>query len=121
GVCNRGELVAVAPMFSWGYGGDPEIIRVSFLGSGITDYLGMTADPKFVSDAARLVLAWLADRRGDWQLCDFQELRAGSPLLQASMPAGLCAEMAECSVCPVAAAPASMEELESRLGGAFRH
>src|SRR5207245_9551059 len=120
GVCNRGELVAVAPMFSWGYGGDPEIIRVSFLGSGITDYLGMTADPKFVSDAARLVLAWLADRRGDWQLCDFQELRAGSPLLQASMPAGLCPEMAQGRVCTATAAPASQQELADHPSGAYR-
>ena len=45
---NEGRnLVALAPLFFWGYGRNPEVIRVSFLGAGITDYLGMVAAPGF--------------------------------------------------------------------------
>jgi len=108
------RLVALAPMFTWGYGQQPQQICVSFLGSGITDYLGMTADPEFAAEAARLVLHWLADHRADWQICDLQELRAGSPLLETDIPARIEAVITECSVCPVA-------ELEARLPAAFRH
>src|SRR3954454_7806777 len=47
GVRDGRELVALAPLFFWGYGGCPEVIRVSFLGAGITDHLGMLAAPGY--------------------------------------------------------------------------
>ena len=40
-----GDLVALAPLFLWGYGSRPETIRVAFLGAGISDHLGMLAIP----------------------------------------------------------------------------
>src|ERR1700748_1298256 len=49
-VRDGGNLVALAPFFLWGYGGRPEIIRVSLLGSGITDHLGMPAAPDFAGE-----------------------------------------------------------------------
>jgi CelD/BcsL family acetyltransferase involved in cellulose biosynthesis len=154
---DHSRLVALAPLFFWGYHRQPESICVSFLGSGITDYLGMIAEPEFAAASARTILGWLAEHRQDWGVCDLQELRACSPLLACEAPelklntatlviagsplayahgsvqsgdrqgadaqrfAALCLEIQECSVCPVAAAPTTMEELEARLPGPFRH
>ena len=115
-----GTLAAFAPLFFWGYGGSPQVIRVSFLGAGITDYLGILAIGE-AGPAARLLFDWLAHKREPWDLCEFEEQRADSPLLHAEMPPTVDARREECSVCPVADAPAAMPEFESRLGAAFRH
>ncbi len=108
-----GRLVALTPMFFWGH----ESTCVSFLGSGITDYLGPIAEPEFGAEAAQRTLRWLADHAEEWRVCDLQELRAESPLLKTADSA----EISECSVCPVAPAPGTMEELEASLPGPFRH
>ncbi len=116
-----GHLAALAPFFLWGYSQTPESICVSFLGSGITDYLGMLAEPEFADSAARCVFDWLAANQRDWHVCDLQELRANSPLLRVEPPAGWSVVREECSVCPVVTAPATMEEFEAGLPSAFRH
>jgi CelD/BcsL family acetyltransferase involved in cellulose biosynthesis len=114
------RLVGLAPLFVWGFGGHPEIVRVSFLGAGISDHLGMIADPAFELEAARLVFDWLAETRDEWHVCDLEELRGGSPLLRTELPDGLIARHAPCSVCPVLTLPRSMNELLETLAPKFR-
>src|SRR5581483_10540819 len=65
-VRDRNELIAVAPFFLWGYGRHPEIVRVSFLGTGITDHLGITVDPRHDVEAARAILDHLANLPDEW-------------------------------------------------------
>jgi CelD/BcsL family acetyltransferase involved in cellulose biosynthesis len=112
------RLAALAPLFLWG--SHPDMVRLSFLGAGVTDHLGMLADPACAPPAARLVFDYLAGRRDDWQVCDLEELRPGSPLLRTEMPVELSARQAPCSVCPVLALPRSMEELVEKLAPKFR-
>lgn len=119
-VRRAGRLAAVAPFFLWGYGAKPEIVRLSFLGSGITDHLGIAADPEAELDAARAIYGWLAQTGGEWHVCDLQELRPGSPLLRAEPPAGLELRDAPCGVCPVLPLPASWDELVAGLDAKFR-
>ena len=114
------ELVALVPLFFWGYGGRPEIIQASFLGAGITDYLGIIAVPGFEIAGARLVFERLADIHDEWNLCDLEELRPGSPLLRAELPPGLAGRDAPAGVCPVMALPGSVEELLAGLQPKFR-
>lgn len=114
------DLVAVAPFFLWGYGGRPEIIRVSFLGAGITDHLGMIAAPARELEAARVVLEYLAATSGEWHVCDLQELHPRSPLLRCDVPRGLAAQDGPCGVCPVVALPRSNAELLAGLDAKFR-
>lgn len=114
-----GDLVAVAPFFLWGYGARPEIIRLSFLGSGITDYLGIVAAPEYESDAARAILERLA-ASDSWHVCDWQELRPGAPLLRAELPRGMTAQDGPCGVCPVIALPKSADDLMAGLDAKFR-
>ncbi len=115
-----GDTVALAPFFLWGFGARPEIIRVSFLGAGITDYLGIVADPEYQLDAARAILDHLAAASGLWHVCDLQELRPGSPLLRAELPHGMAAEDGPCGVCPVVALPETADDLMAGLDAKFR-
>jgi len=114
------ELVGLAPLFFWGYGGRPEIIRVSFLGAGITDHLGMLAAPGFEVAAARLVCERLLAIDREWQVCELEELRPGSPLLRAELPPGWIAHDAPAGVCPVLTLPATVDELYAGLQSKFR-
>jgi CelD/BcsL family acetyltransferase involved in cellulose biosynthesis len=95
--CSR--LVAVAPFFIWEPGVGPEARRLSFLGSGVSDYLGMTCLPEYRAEASEAVIRWVADPGAEWAEADLQELRPGSPLLQAAsiVPAA----PSECSACAV--------------------
>jgi CelD/BcsL family acetyltransferase involved in cellulose biosynthesis len=107
-------LRALAPFFLWGFGGKPERICLSFLGSGISDYLGMTADPELTGEAAATVLGWIAHCCPEWQVCDLEELREGDPLLRAAAAAGFA--VAPCSVCPVAPLDAGFRDsLDARF------
>src|SRR5262249_44204291 len=97
------RLIAVAPFFLWGQG------TLSFLGSGITDYLGLTCAPEWADEAAEAVIGWIIDRCAERQVCDLQELRAGSPLLRAA--ARCVPETAtRSSACPVLALRPSFVE-----------
>jgi CelD/BcsL family acetyltransferase involved in cellulose biosynthesis len=113
-------LVAVAPFFLWGYGRQPEIIRVSLLGAGISDHLGIVAAPEHELAAARAILDHLAAIADEWHVCDFQDLRPGCPLLRVEMPGGFAAQDGPSGVCPVLALPRSVDELQERLDAKFR-
>lgn len=114
------ELVGVAPLFLWGFQGRPPVARVSFLGTGITDHLGIVAAPERALEAARAVFESLSETRAEWHVCDLDELRPGSALLRAEPPSELIARHAPCGVCPVLALPRSMDELRAGLSSRFR-
>lgn len=114
------ELVGLAPLFRWGLGGRTPLARLSFLGAGVTDHLGMVAIPGRAVDAARGVLERLAETRSEWHVCDLDELRPGSALLRADPPPELVVQHAPCGVCPVLALPRSMDELRGTLSPKFR-
>jgi CelD/BcsL family acetyltransferase involved in cellulose biosynthesis len=119
-VRDRRELVALAPLFFWGFGGRPEIVRAAFLGAGITDHLGTLAAPGFEVEGARSVFDHLAATSDQWQVCDLEELRSGSPLLHVELPSGLSGRQAPSGVCPVLALPKSADELYAGLQPKFR-
>jgi CelD/BcsL family acetyltransferase involved in cellulose biosynthesis len=94
--------IAVAPFFLWGNG------MLSFLGSGISDYLGLTCAAEWAEEAAEAVVGWIIDPCAEWQVCDLQELRAGSPLLRAATRLRVPATRS--SACPVIELRVSFEE-----------
>ncbi len=91
---SRSRLVGVAPLFLWGRG------RLSWLGSGISDYLGITAAPEFSDCVAQAVLCALTEIRSEWERADLEELREDSPLLRVAARDGINARIEECSACP---------------------
>ena len=110
-----GRLTALAPFFLWGFGGRPQVLRLSFLGSGISDYLDMVCAPECAAEATGAVLARLTDGEAEWDVCDLQELRACSPLLR-------CAGVKHngCSVCPMLPLRGSLREQLRGVDGTFR-
>jgi CelD/BcsL family acetyltransferase involved in cellulose biosynthesis len=110
-----GDLVAVAPLFLWG----TPTVRMSFLGAGVSDELGMLARPPFETEAARVVLESLAEAT-EWQVCELDELRPDSPLARTEPPPGLNATHTQSSVCPALRLPESAEELMGSLAPKFR-
>ena len=113
-------MVGLAPMFIYGYGSRPEVRRVAFMGAGITDYSDFLIEPESSAAGMLHILEHLLERRTDWDLCDFQELRSGSSLLNTVMPAGLLQQLRPCSICPVLVLPGSVEELWENLSTPVR-
>lgn len=109
------RLAGLAQMFIWG---PPGARRVSLAGSGITDYLDFLMETELAAEGAEMVLDRVMAKRHRWDRCDFQELRAGSPLLEAGTRRGL--PIKPCAVCPVLELPGSWEELLAGLSYKFR-
>src|SRR5579884_3684377 len=74
----HGRLVGHLPAFIHHWEG---CRRVTLIGNGITDYLDLAAEPEYADECARLAFQWLWRHRERWDLCDWQDLRADSPLL----------------------------------------
>ncbi len=113
-----GRLIAVAPFFVWGRGDQGEPRTLSFLGSGISDYLGPTCLPEYAEAAAVSVARWIAEC-AECDVCDLQELQPGSPF-EPALARELGALPQPYSVCPVLRLPRSFAELLSSLPGGFR-
>ena len=112
------RLTAVAPLFLWGYGPAAPTIRLSWAGSGISDYLGMTCEPGSTGESAAAVLEWIR-ACPDWHTADLQEQRAGSPLLEAA--SGMAGwTVSPCSVCPTLELRANRDEQLAAGDARFR-
>ncbi len=116
---HEGRLVALAPFFLWGFGNRPETIRLSFLGSGITDYLGMISVREFADEAAEAIVQWLVDSRAEWDVCDLQELRTGSALVRTAAQR-LSIQPTQCNICPVVGLRDSFADQVAGLESKFR-
>lgn len=108
------RLVGMAPLFLWGYGSQPETVRVSWLGAGITDYTDLLAASGYEQACAAAMLARLREHAATWHVCALEELPPGSPLLELRLPAE------PCSVCPVARLPESIEQHLAACDSKFR-
>jgi CelD/BcsL family acetyltransferase involved in cellulose biosynthesis len=101
------RLVALAPFYLCEEDGR---CRVLLLGTGNTDYLDLLSEPAHAAAAAAQALAVLAQETG-WESIDLRQLRPGSPLLAAPLPAGLEDEIVAGEACPVLA----LEQRATRL------
>ena len=80
-----GKLVSLFPAFRYG----DRLQHLTLIGTGVTDYLDSLGEP-------------IDSIPGDWGDASLEELRPGSPLLK--LGAG-----DQCSVCPVASLPATLD------------
>ncbi len=111
-----GILVGLAPLMTSFWYATP-LRRLSFLGTGTSDYLDILALPGREQDAARAVYEYL-EASGGWQIADFQQLREGSLFRQYAPPPGstLTALDVPGEACPFLALPGSWEMLIQGLG-----
>ena len=73
-----GALVGLAPLMTSFWYATP-LRRLSFLGTGTSDYLDALAAPGWERQVAEMLYTYL-ETTGGWQIADFQQLRVGSVL-----------------------------------------
>jgi len=116
----EGRLVALAPLLIEPAFGKEKTRRLVFMGTGISDYLDMIAEPGMAGESARLVLEKIYGARSKWDICHFEELRENSPFFHLTDFGGLGHEFSPMSVCPVLALPEDPEKLKDNYSAALR-
>lgn len=91
-----GRLVGIAPLYLHACDG---LHTVRLVGAGLSDYLDLLAEPGWETTLVRGVADELAAHPERWDRAEFQQLAAGSPLLQAG--AAFSGETAAAEPCPV--------------------
>ncbi len=112
----QGTLIGLAPlMTSFWYA--TLLRRVSFLGTGTSDYLDVLAAPGWEPEVAKSLYSYLASA-GGWQIADFQQLREGSLLRQCLPSAENCLRVRDVSgeACPFLPLPPAWDALLQGLG-----
>lgn len=109
----QGRLAALAPFYIRKTGSG--LREVLLLGTGITAYLDLLLEPAMQGEGLRLIFEHLQFIQNRWDLCDFQQLRAGSALLEAAAPPGWCSALTAQEVCPVLELPKPGDGLASRI------
>lgn len=110
-----GRLVGLAPMMVGSLHGLPAK-RLSFIGTGSSDYLDLVASPGSEEAVATAFYAELA-KGGSWQIADLQQLRQGG-LLRNHLPpnATLTYHDAPGEPCPYLPLPADWDTLTRQFG-----
>jgi CelD/BcsL family acetyltransferase involved in cellulose biosynthesis len=107
---SAGRLVGIAPFYIYTKPGSP-VRELYLVGTGTTDYLDALFEPEFARAGTAAVFAHLDAQRHRWDLCDLQELRPGSPLLEAPCLAGWSEATTIHEACPVLPLPSTVEAL----------
>lgn len=109
-----GSLAGLAPLFI--FTNEKGKRQVSFIGSGISDYLDVLTH-QGEREAAQTIFEHIMSKKDEWDVCDFQELRETSQLLNVE---GLkdSARVEDQSICMHLELPCSVEEF---LRGFSRH
>jgi CelD/BcsL family acetyltransferase involved in cellulose biosynthesis len=111
-VRREGALVGLAPFFVYQR-------TLLLLGNGVSDTLDLLAAPGCADAVAASVLATLeTGAGGDWDSCDWQQLRAKSPLLTRDAPAGWSETVEPQDACPGLILPPE-REFETTLSPHF--
>lgn len=105
-----GKLRALAPL----YESNGEIM---FLGSGVSDYLGVLFEPSIEAAGAEAFYDYLAGC-GGWTLCKLQDMRPSCPLLSVKPPHGLKVELVPGEICLYADLPPTVEAFRKIHGRA---
>jgi CelD/BcsL family acetyltransferase involved in cellulose biosynthesis len=77
-----GKLVGFAPLYIYTVAAEPRR-NLFLLGTGNSDYLDIIVDPALRVPCWHALLAEIKARSDCWDVCSFQRLRTGSPLLNA--------------------------------------
>lgn len=113
-------LAGVAPLFIYKNANGEGRRVLTFLGSGISDYLGFAVLPEYGERAIELFLGHIASKKGLWDVCTFDDVPAASPLACAGPVEGMKCEKTEQDACPVLKLPRTFEEFLSKLPGGYR-
>lgn len=105
-----GRLVGLAPMYV--HAAPRTGTRSLFLlGVATSDHLGALFEPGLEQEGAARVFEHLMERRGAWDVADFQQLRAGCPLLCAPCAVAIADQRGPGEPCFVAPIPPQRGDL----------
>ena len=111
-----GELVGLAPLMTSFWYATP-LRRLSFLGTGTSDYLDVLAAPGWEEAVSEGLYGYLQNV-GGWQIADFQQLREGGFLRERRPAEGSALDSFEADgeACPYLALPSEWDMLLQGLG-----
>lgn len=114
-LCARkeGRLVGLLPLCVVSEDFDKRIIQL--MGTGVTDYLDALALPEAELDVCSAFYDYLHSDSAPWDLCDFQQLRSGSLLLNRFRHEGWRDEITVQEVCPTLKLPPKIEQLRDSV------
>jgi CelD/BcsL family acetyltransferase involved in cellulose biosynthesis len=93
------QLAGLAPLYIYNHGSD-SIRRVFLVGTGNTDYLDLIIHPQLGAPCWNALIAEVSQRPALWDECNFQRIRAASPLMQnLGFDSGLVEESTEQEPC----------------------
>jgi len=110
----EGRLVAFAPLLIEPSFGEKKQKRLVFIGTGISDYLDIIAEPEIAPESARLIFKRILEARSGWDICRLEELREISPLSRVRDFGSLRHEIAPMSICPVLPLPGEAGSLPEK-------
>jgi CelD/BcsL family acetyltransferase involved in cellulose biosynthesis len=89
---DKGEITGVMPCFLHDWNGRRQL---TLMGTGISDYLDPAVEPLHRASITHTLASYLSDRR-EWDVCDWQDLSADTPLaaLGGVHPDTPCSELA---------------------------
>ncbi len=114
---SAGKLVALAPMFLHPWNGRRQ---VTFIGNGVSDYLGFLLDAEHAPAAVAGILQAIAAERDRWDLCDLQDLACDSTLCRMASQAPLAHAIQPQYASSAIALPSSWREFHSCLPHGLR-
>lgn len=107
---NDTRLIGLVPFFI-SEGSQSNARELRLIGTGNSDHLDLLIEPGFEKAALESALTWLEENREQWDVCEFQQIPAGSILLQASIPERWRSETKPQTVCPVLSLPTNIDDL----------
>jgi CelD/BcsL family acetyltransferase involved in cellulose biosynthesis len=110
-VRDGGRLVGLLPLFRYRNGRERTL---ALAGAGLSDDLDLIAMPGREREVGSALLDHLAGDAG-WDVCDWEQLPAGSPLLALRAPAGWADEVSPGDPCPVLRLPERLADLPSAV------
>jgi CelD/BcsL family acetyltransferase involved in cellulose biosynthesis len=113
---HEGRLVGLAPFYvSTSADGSPKVLLM--MGTGATDYLDALADSEFEDAVASEIGLLLNGCSAEWDVCDFQQLRAGSVMLSRFRLDDCRDELTVQDVCPSLPLPSEIGRLRESVPG----
>ncbi|MGZ5123090.1 MAG: GNAT family N-acetyltransferase [Burkholderiales bacterium] len=105
------RIVALAPFFVT-LDRHTHTRKLLLIGTGVTDYLDVLVEDGRARTASQAFFKHLATAGGEWDECDFQELRTCSLLLERDADSGYAAKVEAQQRCPVLSLPTYAADLK---------
>lgn len=111
-VWRHGELVAMGA-FTVGRWEGQRLLQL--MGTGISDYLDVLVDPSVAMDGTVALLEAVSGWSAEWDVCELQQLKPGSPLLTVGTPPGWSSEVEPHDASPVLVLPECKDGLPTSV------